>query len=59
MDFYPLDEVVPEKLESDEFILLPLMPAHVEMDYEAVMASQEMLRLWSGSEWPSGWFYAC
>ncbi len=52
MPFYPPDQVVPDALETSEFVLLPLRPEHVELDYEAVMASQEMLRIWSGSTWP-------
>lgn len=52
MRFYPPDKDVPHILQSEEFVLLPLTPAHVKVDYEAVMASREMLRFWSGSEWP-------
>jgi len=52
MCFYPADKDVPHILQTKEFILLPLAAAHVEVDYEAVMASREMLRLWSGSTWP-------
>ncbi len=52
MRFYPPDKDVPDILQSEEFVLVPLTPAHVQVDYEAVMASREMLRLWSGSDWP-------
>lgn len=52
MSFYPAGQVVPVGMRTSEFILQPLTPEHVEVDYEAVMASQEMLRLWSGSTWP-------
>jgi len=56
MIFYPNDKIVPEILKDDSFVLMPLSPAHVEVDYEAVMASQEMLRMWSGSTWPRDGF---
>jgi GNAT superfamily N-acetyltransferase len=52
MDFYTLDKVVPDILQNQNFVLVPLTPAHVQVDYEAVMASRKMLHLWSGSEWP-------
>ena len=52
MRFYPPDKDVPAMLQSEEFVLVPLTPAHLQLDYEAVMASREMLRFWSGSEWP-------
>ena len=53
MQFYPDDTPVPEILRTDDFVIRPLTPAHVELDYAALMCSQEMLRLWSGSPWPS------
>lgn len=52
MCFYPARQIVPVETRTSEFILQPLMPEHVEIDYEAVMASKEMLRLWSGTTWP-------
>jgi len=52
MKFYPVDASVPAALRSDEFLLRPLRAADVELDYEAVMASQEALRRGSGGEWP-------
>jgi hypothetical protein len=52
MYFFPNDRNVPDFLEGEDFILLPLTTAQVQIDYEAVMASKEMLRLWSGSTWP-------
>jgi hypothetical protein len=52
MTFYPGDAPVPTELRSDEFVLRPLRAADVDLDYEAVMASQEALRRGSGGEWP-------
>jgi hypothetical protein len=52
MTFYPDDAPVPTALRSDEFLLRPLRAADVELDYEAVMATQEVLRRGSGGTWP-------
>lgn len=52
MNFYPPGKYVPDVLANKEFVLYPLTPAHVQLDYDAVIASSEMLRLWGGSEWP-------
>jgi RimJ/RimL family protein N-acetyltransferase len=52
MNFFPPDKNVPDSLEEKDFVLMPLRPGHLRIDYEAVMSSQEMLRLWSGSSWP-------
>lgn len=51
--FYPEPRPVPHGFRHDSFILEPLTPSHVELDYEAVMASREMLRRWSGTAWPA------
>lgn len=56
MTFYPENEQVPEYLQTEEFVILPLTPTHVELDYAALMSNKEMLRLWSGSPWPSNDF---
>jgi RimJ/RimL family protein N-acetyltransferase len=50
MEFYPADAPVPECLRTAEFLLRPLRPADNALDYEAVMATQETLRL--GGDWP-------
>src|SRR5829696_6135794 len=50
MEFYPADTPVPEGLRTAEFLLRPLRPADNALDYEAVMATQETLRL--GGDWP-------
>ncbi|MCA9929940.1 MAG: hypothetical protein KC419_15760 [Anaerolineales bacterium] len=52
-DFYPAPLRVPERLETAVFTIRPLTPDHVALDYAAVMAGKEMLRLWSGSRWPT------
>lgn len=53
MAFYPENAPVPEKLQTEAFLIRPLTPAHVELDYAALMSNKEMLRLWSGSSWPA------
>ena len=53
MSFYPENRPVPALLRTDEFVCRPLTTAHVELDYAALMVSHEMLRLWSGTPWPS------
>jgi RimJ/RimL family protein N-acetyltransferase len=52
MLFYPDDAPVPTELRTEEFLLRPLRATDVELDYEAVMASQEPLRQHTGGRWP-------
>ena len=52
MTFYPDDATVPAELRTHEFLLRPLRAADVDLDYEAVMATQETLRRFSGGRWP-------
>jgi hypothetical protein len=52
MTFYPDDAPIPTGLRSDEFLLRPLRAADVDLDYEAVMVSQETLRRDNGGRWP-------
>jgi hypothetical protein len=52
MTFYPDDAPVPRELRTDEILLRPLRATDVELDYEAVMATQEVLRRGSGGAWP-------
>lgn len=52
MRFYPDDASVPEELRTHEFLLRPMRTADAELDYDATMATQEMLRLRSGGAWP-------
>ena len=56
MNFYPDHALVPENLRTDKFVLMPLTPNHVTLDYAALMSNKEMLRVWSGSPWPSDEF---
>lgn len=52
MQFYPPDAPVSEGMRTEEFLLRPLTAAHNPLDYEAVMASQQKLRLLGTGEWP-------
>ncbi len=52
MPFYPDDAPVPAELRTDEFLLRPLRATDVELDYEAVMATQKNLRRVSDGRWP-------
>ena len=51
--FYPPNALVPAEKRTARFVLRPLQAIHVELDYEAVMASAEYLHLWSQSTWPA------
>jgi RimJ/RimL family protein N-acetyltransferase len=51
--FYPHNAVVPEELRTAEFLIRPLRTTDLELDYEALMDSKELLRQWSQSDWPS------
>ena len=53
MSFFPPDLTPPAGLQTAQFVLEPLTPAHVKLDYAAVMSSRQMLRQWSGSTWPA------
>lgn len=52
MPFYPEDAPVPAGLRTNEFVLRMLAATDVDLDYDAVMASKEMLHLRSGGSWP-------
>ncbi len=51
--FYPDDAQVPKELRTEEFLIRPLRASDVELDYEAVMESKDMLRKVSQSTWPT------
>ena len=51
--FFPVDQPVPDGLRTAVCTLEPLQPRHNALDYEAVMASREQLRLWGGHDWPA------
>lgn len=53
MPFYPENEPVPSGLKTEEFTLRPLRATDVELDYDALMSSQEMLRLAEEGGWPA------
>ena len=56
MKFYPPNVPVPAEKRTAHLVLRPLQANHVELDYEAVMASAAYLRLWSQSSWPDDHF---
>ncbi len=56
MSFYPPPLQLPQTLQTAGIQLQPLHPRHLDLDYEAVMASREMLNLWSGTNWPTAGF---
>lgn len=51
--FYPADRPLPSGTQTPRILLEPLKPAHVELDFDAVVESRQQLRLWSGSSWPA------
>lgn len=50
LDFYPTTP--PLQVQTEKIVIRPLHTTDVELDYEAVMSSKEMLRMWSMSSWP-------
>jgi hypothetical protein len=52
MLFYPSDAVVPTELRTDDLLLRMLRASDVELDYDAVISSREILLLHSGGRWP-------
>jgi hypothetical protein len=52
MSLLPADRAVPTGLRTDELVLRPLTVDHAVVDHAALMASVEMLRTWSGTDWP-------
>jgi hypothetical protein len=53
MPLYLAHMPVPATMRTDRLFLRPLHTTDVELDYDAVMASAEQLRLWSDSGWPA------
>ena len=53
MEFYPGSAPVPDEMRTSRLSLRPLRATDVELDYDAVMSSAEMLRRWSQSSWPA------
>src|SRR5258706_15009567 len=56
MPFYPDDAPVPAGLTADEFALRTLRASDVALDYDAVMASRDLLHLRSAGRWPRDGF---
>src|SRR5260370_18671659 len=50
--FYPEKAVVPETLQTEEFLVRPLRATDVELDYDAVITSRAELFLRSEGSWP-------
>lgn len=50
--FYPENAVVPETLQTEEFLVRPLRATDVELDYDAVITSRAELFLRSDGSWP-------
>jgi hypothetical protein len=46
-------EAVPSGLRTDEFVLRPIKADDAELDYQALMETRELLRLWEQSSWPA------
>ncbi|MDN4596164.1 N-acetyltransferase [Leifsonia virtsii] len=44
---------IPDRLETGEFVLRPILASDVEGDYDAVMESREYLRPWEQTGWPA------
>lgn len=56
MGFYPADAPVPAGPRTGEFTLRMLRESDVALDYDAVMASRDLLHLRSGGRWPRDGF---
>ena len=52
LKFYPSNAPVPEQLQTQEFLLRPIRASDSALDYDAVMASEELLRRRTGGKWP-------
>ncbi len=52
MIFFPADRAVPETLRAPTFLLRQLRQAEAALDYEAYMASPDVIRAHSGGLWP-------
>jgi RimJ/RimL family protein N-acetyltransferase len=54
--FHPPGAELPDRFQTADFILQPLLASHVELDFEAVMEDPAYLRSWSQSSWPADHF---
>ena len=50
--FRHMDGPVPHGFSTDAFLVRPALATDAELDYEAVMASKEFLRVWEQDSWP-------
>ena len=51
--FVPADFEPPAGLDTPEFRLRPLTPAVVDLDYDALMSSVDLIRAMFGRNWPT------
>lgn len=56
MPFNLTDMRVLNSLRTESFFLRPIRAADARLDYEAVMESRQLLRLWEQSSWPEEGF---
>ena len=56
MPFYPKYARVPSEKQTARLFLRSLKESDAKFDYEALMASKEQLRRWSGTSWPADEF---
>ncbi|UCG00616.1 MAG: hypothetical protein JSW11_13475 [Candidatus Heimdallarchaeota archaeon] len=56
MKFYPENEIVPEKRQSEAFLIRPLQVSDVELDFQAVISSREKLLKRTAGRWPKPGF---
>lgn len=56
MAFFPADHPIPDSLRAPMFVLRQLTPAVAPLDYDAYIASPDVIRAHSGGRWPvEGW----
>ena len=53
MPFPARDRPTPDTLRTKEFLLRPITVDDAEADFEAVVATRELLRLWEQTSWPA------
>jgi hypothetical protein len=56
MEFYPTEIEPSAGLSTETFCLEPLKSSHVNLDYDAVITSRDLLNKWSHSSWPGATF---
>jgi len=53
MGFYPEERDVPARLVCEDVLIRPIRASDAEADYQALISSREMLRVWDQSDWPA------